>query len=255
MVESTVREKLPQRFRSAYMSVENLQSQPRYLGAFIFGSLARGEATAESDFDVKVVTDEDSSCININHPMINGVKLDITFQSLAQLAALIDQQLNQAVRMPMIAESIIVFDKTGGLMVLKERAQDAQPKKAAPKDYQLIQFIAYHVDNKVLRQINVDQAGALISMGMGLNELVKLHYQIHGRWGVSDKWLLSDLESWDVAFPPLLRDFALAGNVDTKFALWEKIIDYILVPIGGRQPIAENNCQCKQCLVDLANLG
>ena len=70
---------LPERFRPAYASIEALQAQPRYLGAFIFGSLARGEATDASDFDVKVITDADSTCTNINHPFVGGVKLDITF--------------------------------------------------------------------------------------------------------------------------------------------------------------------------------
>ncbi len=244
---------IPERFRPAYQRIEGLQAQPRYVGAFIFGSIARGEATAESDFDVKVITDEDSTCTNINHPFVGGVKLDITFVSLRQQTAFTDDEISKGERVPMIAESILIFDKTGGLTALQQRAQSVQRQRAAPEQYQLIQFMAYHTDNKVTRHLKVDPAAALISMGMGLGDLMKLHYHIHGQWVVSDKRLLTDLARWDAPFVPLLRAFALASDLKLKYDLWEQIVDYILSPIGGRQPIAENNCTCDQCAVDLAN--
>lgn len=43
-------------------------------------------------------------------------------------------------------------------------------------------------------------------------------------------------------------------DVQTKFAYWSAIIDHILAPLGGRQPIAENNCDCEVCRQDLAML-
>ncbi len=246
---------LPERFRPAYERIESLQAQPRYVGAFIFGSLARGEATDVSDFDVKVITDADSTCTNINHPFVEGVKLDVTFVSIRQQTDFTEQEISKGERIPMIAESIIIFDKTGELAALKRRAQTVTRKAASPDEYQLMQFMAYHLDNKVTRQINVDPAGALLSMGMGLNELLHLHYKIRGQWVVSDKRLLGDLARWDAPFVPLLREFALAVDLQQKYALWERIVDYVVTPIGGRQPIDENNCQCDQCRADLANFA
>jgi len=139
---------LPEKFQPAYKKVKQLEFEDRYLGAFIFGSLARGDSTEDSDFDVKVVVDQYNPCKNINHPIINGVKIDITFQSFDQLKEFTEQEIKKAERIPMIAESWIIFDKTGSLTKLRRRAQKVRPKKANPKDYQHIQFMAYHANSK-----------------------------------------------------------------------------------------------------------
>jgi hypothetical protein len=39
--------------------------------------------------------------------------------------------------------------------------------------------------------------------------------------------------------------------VKEKHAFWSEIIDHVTKPIGGRQPIAENNCDCDVCKTDL----
>jgi predicted nucleotidyltransferase len=119
MAESTI----PARFAAAYSAVAALADAERYRGAFIFGSVARGTATAQSDCDVRVLIDQDSRCANINHPVIAGVKLDLTFISLAQLQRDTAQEIARATRLPMIAESIIVFDKTGALGALRDQAR------------------------------------------------------------------------------------------------------------------------------------
>lgn len=62
---------VPERFHVAYRSIERLEQQDRCLAAFIFGSLARGAATEQSDLDVQVIVDEDNPCTNVNHPIIN----------------------------------------------------------------------------------------------------------------------------------------------------------------------------------------
>lgn len=51
---------IPERFQAAYQHIKQLEQYERYIGAFIFGSLARGEATEKSDLDVQVLVDEDN---------------------------------------------------------------------------------------------------------------------------------------------------------------------------------------------------
>jgi predicted nucleotidyltransferase len=70
---------VPARFRPAIRALEALAETDRYRAAFVFGSLARGEATEESDVDANVVTAEPVVCERINHPRIAGVKLDLSF--------------------------------------------------------------------------------------------------------------------------------------------------------------------------------
>ena len=245
---------IPSRFHPAYRHIEQLARYERYQAALIFGSLARGEATEKSDMDVKVVTDEDNPCSNINHPVIGGVKLDISFSSLSQIAQLRDgagRQVSTQERVPKLAESLIVFDKTGELTKLCEEAKTVQPLKMTPDEFQFLHFMFYHGNDKAERNLRSDPVTALLVMHVGLNDFLHFHYRIAGRWWVSSKRLLKDLRSWDPALAQLVEHFVTACDAQTKFQVWSDIIDHILEPLGGRQPIAENNCDCPGCRGDL----
>jgi predicted nucleotidyltransferase len=64
-------------FAAAYRGVLGLARHERYIAAFIFGSVARGEGGPWSDFDVKVVVggdDPDDRLLHLSHPIIGGVK-------------------------------------------------------------------------------------------------------------------------------------------------------------------------------------
>ena len=245
---------LPARFAPALERVWRLARDDRYLAAFVFGSVALGTHTDQSDLDVKVVTAEDNPCRNINHPIVGGVKLDLTFVSLAQLGVMTEGQIQQGTRRPMIAGARVLFDKTGGLTALLEEANAAQPKPVALTDHQLIQFGFFHMNDKIERYLAIDPPTALLSMHANIIEALSWHYRLHGRWQVSSKWLLADLRRWDPAMAALVEQFITTGDLYPKFGLWTTIVDRILAPLGGRQPIAENNCACAECTRDLGAL-
>lgn len=245
---------LPERFLAAYQCIEHLEQSERCLAAYIFGSLARGETTEHSDLDVHVIVDEDNPCTNINHPIIGGVKLDLTFASLQQIKERTYREMEQRERIPMLAEALVVFDKTHELARLQEQARQVQPRTISPEEYQFLQFMFFHGNDKVERNVHTDPLTALLVMHVGLNEWLKYHYQLRQRWWVSSKRLLADLRQWDLPLVQLIEQFVATSDVQTKFTYWSAIIDHILEPIGGRQPIAENNCACAVCQRDLALL-
>ena len=240
------------RFSTAYQRIEDLAQYDRYLAAYIFGSFARGEATAHSDLDVHVIVNDDNPCANINHPIIAGVKLDLSFCSLKQLKERTSLEMEQRERLPMIAESLIVFDKTRELANLQMQASQVKPREIHPDEQQLLQFMFFHGNDKVQRNLEADPITALLVMHVGLNEFLKYHYQLQQRWWVSSKRLLADLRQWDLPLAQLLEQFVATPDVRAKFVHWSAIIDHILEPLGGRQPIAENNCACAVCQRDLA---
>lgn len=242
----------PERFLPALHAIKRLQTHDRYRGAFIFGSLARMEATEHSDCDVQVIVNEDNPCTNINHPVIAGIKLDLTFLSFAQLQARTRQEMEKRERIPMIAEALILFDKTNQLFALQEQAKQVQPMKTRPEDLQFLQYMFFHGNNKAERNLEADPLTALLAMHVGLNDFLHYHYQIHQRWWVSSKRMLADLRSWDPPLAQLLEQFVSISEVQAKFACWSAIIDHILEPLGGRQPVAENNCSCPVCQRDLS---
>jgi predicted nucleotidyltransferase len=244
----------PKRFFAAVQALERLEPYERYLGVFIFGSLARHEAREQSDCDVQVIVNEDNPCTNINHPIIEGVKLDLTFLSLEQLKGRIEREIERRERPPLIAEALIVFDKTNQLSRLQERARQAQPMETRSEDLQFLQFMFFHGNDKVERNLEADPLTALLVMHVGLDELLKYHYQLHQQWWVSSKRLLANLRRWDPPLAQLVEQFVATCEVRSKFAYWSAIIDHILEPVGGHQPIAENNCRCSVCQHDLSLL-
>ncbi|HZG66869.1 MAG TPA: nucleotidyltransferase domain-containing protein [Herpetosiphonaceae bacterium] len=245
---------MPPEAYEAYRRIAALAEHERYLGAFVFGSVARGDDTGRSDFDLRVVVDEPNTCRSINHPFVDGVKLDISFESVEQLRAATAQEIARRERIPMLAESTIIFDKTGELGRLKMEALQTRPRPFTPDDHQRMQFLIYHYNDKAERFLHDDPPAALLIMHTGLNDLLQLHYQIHEHWWVSSKRLLQDLRAWDPGLATLVERLVRICEVHAKFAVWSEIVDWILRPMGGRQPIAENNCDCLTCRHDLGML-
>jgi len=114
------------------------------------------------------------------------------------------------------------------------------------------QFMFFHGNDKVERYLKTDPTAALFVMHVGLNDFLKFHYQIHQKWWVSSKRLLTDLSTWDEPLVYLRERFISTCEVEKKYQFWSAIIDHILEPLGGRQPIAENNCDCGVCREDLS---
>ncbi len=247
-------DQIPARFRPAAKRIQLLRAGERYQAAYIFGSVARDQATAASDLDVQVLVDHENPCANINHPMINGVKLDVTFMSLGQLTARTQREIEKGDRIPMVAESLVIFDKTGALTGLRADSQQARPKACLPADHQAIQFLIFHANDKAERMLTSDPLGALLVMHTSLLDILHTYYRIQSCWRVSDKRLLADLRGWAPALAGLVERLIITADVQAKFAIWSEIVDYVLVPLGGRQPIAENNCACAVCQEDLAML-
>jgi len=248
-------DRIPRRFRPALLDIQRLEMMGRYQGALIFGSVARGDATDASDLDVRVVVDVESSCAALNHPTIGGVKLDLTFLSLSQLAEQTKAEIERGLRVPMVAESIVVFDKNGNLTRLRESAREARPKSCSHAEQRAIQFAVFHVNDKAERLLTTDPSGALLVMHASFPELLKTHYRTRNRWQVSDKRVLSDLRDWEPALATLVDRFVSTADAATKFGMWTEIVDYVMAPLGGRKLLSEMNCDCGACQRDLEMLG
>jgi len=119
----------PMRFQAAIRAVEALAREERYRAAFVFGSLARGETDGASDVDANVITAEPVACRSINHPRIGGVKLDLSFKSFEQLREQTDEEVRRNERVPMVAESLVLFDKDGRLTA-RSRTSPSAPERS-----------------------------------------------------------------------------------------------------------------------------
>lgn len=245
---------LPERFLPAVRAVRGLAEADRYIGALIFGSVAQGTASELSDLDVRVLVNEENHCSAINHPKIGGVKLDITFCSIEQLERQLADEIADGRRAPMIVGARILIDKTGQLAELTARANAASPPAYEASATQFDQFMLYHANDKAERALDDDPASALWSMHATINDVVDIHFRVHGRFKVSSKRLLDDLDEWDVPLARLLRHFVSQSDARAKFEVWREVIDHVSAGIGGRLPIEQNVCACSVCRADIAAL-
>lgn len=243
---------VPPRFRPAARALAELARDARYRAAFVFGSLARGEAGDASDLDANVVTADPVACRSINHPRIGGVKLDLSFKSLAQLRAQTDEEIRRNERVPMVAESVVLFDKDGHLTALREEARQVERKPVDPGEHDVLQFLIHHADDKARRP--GDPVAALLAIGEGLTDLLGIHYRLHRRWWVSNKRRLDDLRTWDPAMAHLVAALVATAELGPKLALWDRIVARVLEPLGGRKPVEATSCACATCRADLSAL-
>ena len=242
------------RFKKGLEGIHKLAKKSRYEAAFVFGSVAEGTSNEKSDLDVVVVVNKDNSCENVSHPTFDDYKLDISFRSFKQVKKIADEQIEEGDREPNLVRGVILFDKTGELTKLQKKVQSVKPQKYEQKDYQFNQFMLYHANNKVERTLQDDPISSLYSMHANIGEVLKRHFKLNGEWWVSSKNVLASLDTWDKKLAGVVRDFVTATDVNVKYRYWSEIIDHVTKPMGGRQPIAENNCDCSVCKVDLAAL-
>ena len=128
---------IPERFRPAYRAIQRLERHERYQAAFIISSVARGEVGENDDLNalVIVVVDEAPPCKRMNHPVIEGVRLNLLFLSLDQLTEVMWREIEYKTRRPrrrrrlMIADCLIVFDKTRRLHAMQGRARQLHAGK------------------------------------------------------------------------------------------------------------------------------
>ncbi len=159
------------RFTVGISKVRKLAEHSRYQSAFIFGSVAEGTSTDKSDLDVKVIVDEDNSCENINHPTFDNYKLDISFRSFEQIKEFTENEVKKGEREPNLVRGVILFDKTGELIELQRTMRNITPQKYGEKDYQFVQFMLYHANNKVERFLKDDPISSLYSMHANIAEV------------------------------------------------------------------------------------
>ena len=231
-----------------------LKKNNRYLGCFVFGSVARGEFTDGSDIDV-IIYVKGRSCGQINHPIIDDIKLDISFYNHKKILELIEEQNEKRKRIPMIAESIILFDKNGEIKEWQNKSKLLVPKELKEKEWPFSYYLIYNENIKVRRYLKTKPEIALTVMHTCLTDLIKTHYQINHKWYVGNKRLLDDLSKWDPPLAQAFKSFIMSFNLKEKEKHWDNIVTSLLKPFGNSKKLEENNCNCQICQQDLKNLG
>lgn len=237
--------KIPKKFIPALNKIKALEKKDCYLGAFLFGSGVRGELNDQSDLDVYIVVSDDCCCKDTSHPCVRGIKLDISFKSLSALEEDMLEQLRKDDRIPMVCESVILFDKTGKIQKLKDRLFKTPRKKLTKNDLRTHRFLINHFHEQVIKTLRKNKDHGLVAMNVRLEDVIKRHYMLSRRYRVSPKRLMDDLKQWDKKFYKLIMGFVKENEIDKKFEYWGKMIKHVLQNAGVGEK--ENVCNCKSC--------
>jgi len=237
-------------------TLARLRKNDRYKACLIFGSVVRGEFVNGSDIDVKVIVGKEKEHSEVNHVYIEGIKLDISFNSLEQIQKDTETELKSGKRIPIVCQSIILFDKDGKLKKLsKEAAKRMLPTKYEKSKYDFVRFLILNEDMKVRRNLVKNPAVAQYVMHTGLSSIIEMYYKLAGQWHVSNKKTFSDLKKWDPKLQNILVKVVSAKNSKDKFLHWTNMIDHILNKVGGRVDIEHTSCNCEICLQDMNYLN
>lgn len=249
-------EHLANRYRIVVEKIKQLAVHDRYEGAVVFGSFATGELHPESDLDVSVLVTDEQVCSNVSHPLLDGIRVDISFDSMAKLVQMAEERLKQGFRKPWLYDSVILFDKQGRLQQLKARVlREAQPLAGERLDADTVQFEMYYKYTKPRKYLAKAPATANLIMHLHLSEVLRVHYKFRRRWWVSDKKLFSDLAAWDPTMGKLLEEFVTEPVIEQKYRLWREMIEHVLLAIGGSAfERFEVSCDCERCQADVQRL-
>ena len=91
-------------------------------------------------------------------------------------------------------------------------------------------------------------------MHVNVLNLLGAYYKQHQKWWPGLSRLLADLGTWDLEMAHLVKNFLTTSEAHTKFQCWSELLDHVLLPLGGRQPLPVQNCPCSRCQKDVALL-
>jgi hypothetical protein len=246
------------RYEWVAQGIARLANYERYEGALIIGSFATGGLHAGSDLDVIVVVNtETGHCAHMSHPQVDGVPMDISFNTWAEVERQAEPIPTQGLlKRPLLYGARILFDKTGRLRRLLEGMMRAARPTLRPKsDAEAIQAELYVCYAKPGNCLKTAPHTADLLMHLKLGDVLRLHYTLHGRWWAGEKHIPEDLKEWDEPFFHLLMDFLRASPVEAKYACWQALIEHVLLALGGMDfRRMENDCDCPGCQADLGRL-
>ena len=253
-------DQLPRNLKSVIGIVKTWEKFDNFISALLFGSVARGEYTEGSDLDLFIVTSKERADTSIkrhlNRIQISEIPVDIVFMSLGDFIKLTTEQLNKHDFLPQIIDSIIVFDKTNKLALLKEEAKLAGvPKKYTIANHPTVYYALYDVTEPIERYLKSDPMTSLLLMHLNLEILIKYFYRLNGKWQVPTKKVLRDLKTWDGNFAQLLENLISAPDLKEKVNYWTNIIEYIKSKMPSISYDRFMNCTCEECLDDIKLLN
>ncbi|MEM7364858.1 MAG: nucleotidyltransferase domain-containing protein [Pseudomonadota bacterium] len=209
---------------------------PDCLGAFVAGSVMRGEGTATSDIDIVVLYGDDFEDVHRASLMHEGWPIEFFVQHVEAQRYFFekDRQRGMCVLADMVATGTMLPESTKLLEQQKNEARqiiEAGPPPLTPEDTDRRRYAITNLIDDVVGSTNIPVTNAVLAE---LHDaLADFYLRTHGRWSGHGKSVLRSLRDAD---EPLYDRFVHA--FDRGFATdvdpIRKLVDELLAPEGGR---------------------
>ncbi|MEM1312387.1 MAG: nucleotidyltransferase domain-containing protein [Patescibacteria group bacterium] len=204
-----------------------------YTGAFVFGSFANRTFTDYSDLDIVLIVKDSSKKESYKTINIDGVDVDICTETLEDLKFREQGIIQKAERKPWLVDSIILFDKTGKLIELKQNYTSVcSPKKLSIEDIKILRSNILKINQKVRTTGKQDKDSCCFTMTTSIREVVNTYYKANSRFTVQAKKIFLDLDLWDAEYSQQLKQFLNEGFFEKKIKVWDKIIEFTLAKLS-----------------------
>jgi hypothetical protein len=182
---------------------------------------------------------------------VGGVQVQVIAGPPRQFDIWLEHDRPQGTVLRQLAEGRLLFDRTGLGARYRALAQGVIAGGLEPMSDPQIRsrrFLLTELLDDVL-DCSADAAQARWLMDTGLSFAVETAFLWHRRWTPKGKRALSEIEMLDGELACLCRDYLVATELQAQQAAFEKLVIYLLSPLGGElrepwvrppEPVAED---------------
>jgi predicted nucleotidyltransferase len=215
---------------------EQLKEEEHLAAILLVGKTAKAKEGAFdhlNDIDLLVVFDNNRE-FQRQVENIDVVPFDISYISIFDLITQVEERSEIWVNMIMGAK--VYFSKNELIFGIIDRVKDIYLNGTGNLPEEEIKFIRFNLSNK-LNDVMNRQSDVIVSsylMQRLFDMTMTDYYAIKAIWQPSAKNLFDHLKVIDETLCNLSKEFIYECTAKGKLLVLEKIIDYVLEPIGGR---------------------
>jgi hypothetical protein len=213
--------------RPIELFVQDLQANPLYLGAAIFGSWARGDNRPDSDVDIFVLTDD---LERRGIEKIGNTNLEIVYASEEGARTFSFKRMDSFLNMWRDAQ--IQFSKEGGLERLKEYAEQKEKEgKASLPEWQQkhTEFDIQDSLSAIKALVDTDAQTAEMYLQRTMYNLLQFYFDKNRVWTPAPKKQLSWLRSSNAELAEKFDAFYSSYSLHSQIELADELLAIIKI--------------------------
>ncbi len=210
---------------------------PEALGAFVAGSMLRGDDTPTSDIDITVLFDDSFENIHRNSVVEEGWPIEFFVHNTRAQDYFLDQDRvhGMCIQSTMIATGIMIPSECPELLLQREKAVSiiqSGPSKLSDTDIDLRRYMLTDLADDLEGATATPSLQAVLAMLH--NRIGDFHLRAKGHWSGDGKTLLRILRADDPAYADRFeKSFDAAFRLEDTAPV-QALLDLTLKPHGGR---------------------